>query len=148
MLIILYLGGSFLPGKLLFLTNRNLRHLRIGYLVDTLVCNFFSFILFHLSSGNISRPRLMDAVHSICYQKNILSSGLLESILSVFLLHCSEQMFPKHFWIILMPKMQKKKNQNWKKRPALISVTRKLQLSRDKCLYSQSYYPCAKFGMI
>lgn len=50
----------------------------------------------------------MDAVHSICYQKNILSSGLLESVLAVFLLHCSEQMFPKHFWIILMHKMEKK----------------------------------------
>lgn len=56
----------------------------------------------------------MDAVDSICYQKNILSSGLLESVLSVFLLFTSEQMFPQHFWIVLMHKMEKTGNQKKK----------------------------------
>lgn len=56
----------------------------------------------------------MGTVHSICYQKNILPSGSLESILSVFLLQCCEQMFPQHFGIILMHKMEKMKNQKRK----------------------------------
>lgn len=46
MLIILYLGGGFVPGTLL-LFKRNLRHWKTGYFVEILIYNFsvlFSFI--------------------------------------------------------------------------------------------------------
>lgn len=96
----------------------------------------FSVLFNFMSSGNIFRPRFMNVVRSICYQKNILPASLLASILYVYLLYSLEQMFPGHYWIILMHKMGNQK----KKIGKLISGTSKLYLNSSKCQYSQSFF--------
>lgn len=78
----------------------------------------------------------MDTVHGICYQKNILPSGPLESILSVFLLQCCEQLFLQHFGIILMHKMEKMENQ---KKKIGINFWDK-ETARGKCQYFSIFF--------
>lgn len=52
------------------------------------MCNFSVLSSFISLQGIFFRPRFMDTIQNICYQKNILLLGLLESMLSVFLLPC------------------------------------------------------------
>ena len=98
MLIILYLVGGFSSWKItfFFFFPEKFEAFENLILYGNL-CVIFQFIQFRKSPGDVFRPRFMDTVCSIGYQKNELPSSLLGSVLSVFLLHCCEQMFPQHF---------------------------------------------------
>lgn len=138
MLIVLYLDSVFLPGKLLFFffLKRNLRHLKIEYFVETLECNISVLSNFISLQGIFSGQDLWTPYIVSATKRTFSHQAYWKVYYLSFLLHCCEQMFPQHFWIILMHKMRKQEIK--RKRPALISVTRKLHLSRGKCLYSQS----------
>lgn len=94
-----------------FFFKRNLRYLRIRCFVET--CVIFQFCPVLCLQGIFSGLDLW-RLHNTCYQKNILPLSLLESILSVSLLHCHEQVFSQHLRTILMHKMRKTGHQKKK----------------------------------